>query len=182
MVGMVGYSAGFVYRDAMGRQELNTGFLPPGALPIDLAHALGLPLFASDVVVEDKTGVDRFVRIDPAAPQQSATVRQHPLGGALLGGTGRVAAPLDAKIILVGSSIYVPDHDRALVRATVAALATLDYVGALFVHDSYGAVPGAFVLVVTEISSSPARLDSCLLACAGRTRFYDKTQFPALTP
>ena len=140
------YSAGFLYKDGMGRQEVNTGFLPPGALPIDLAHALDLPLFASDVVIEDKTGGDRFVRIDPAAPQQSATVRQHPLGGALLGGTGRVAAPLDAKIILVGSSVYVPDHDRALVRATVAALATFDYIGALFVHDSYGAVPGALPL------------------------------------
>src|SRR5262249_23722945 len=33
------YAASFIYKDATGRQEVNTGFLPPGFVAIDLAHA-----------------------------------------------------------------------------------------------------------------------------------------------
>ena len=47
------YAAGFSYRDLTGRQEVNQGFLPQGALAIDLAHALGLPLYAPDAQVND---------------------------------------------------------------------------------------------------------------------------------
>ncbi len=47
------YAAGFSYRDLTGRQEVNQGFQPQGALAIDLAHALGLPLYAPDAQVND---------------------------------------------------------------------------------------------------------------------------------
>jgi len=136
------YSATFVYKDAMGRQEVNTGYLPPGAMAIDVAHALDLPLYAPDLEVTDREGVHVFASIDPRIPQQTATARQHPAGGALIGGTGRVTSR-DAKVIVAGSSFYVPDHDGQTVRRMVAFLATQDYVGALFVHDSYGTIPGA---------------------------------------
>ena len=33
------YSTTFIYKDATGRQEVNTGFLPVGFLAIDLGHA-----------------------------------------------------------------------------------------------------------------------------------------------
>lgn len=136
------YSSTFTYRDATGREEVNTGFLPPGALAIDLARGLGLPLFAPDAAVNDTRGEQVFASIDPTVPKQTETVRQHPAGDALIGGTGRVGT-VDAKIILAGNSLYVPDHDGETVRRAVALLATLDYVGALFVHDSYGRIPGA---------------------------------------
>jgi hypothetical protein len=136
------YAAGFNYRDLTGRQEVNQGFLPQGALAIDLAHALGLPLYAPDAQVNDHRGMPVFASIDPTIARQTATMRQRPVGGALIGGTGRVGN-LDARLIVAGGSIYVPDHDADIVRRTVGVLSTLDYVGPLFVHDSYGRMAGA---------------------------------------
>ena len=136
------YSATLTYRDADGRQEVNTGFLPTGHPAIDLAQALGLPMYAPDLQMTNADGTRVFARIDPTMPRASATVRQRPVAGALIGGTGRVDGS-DARIIAVGGSLYVPDRDANLVRAIVAFLATQDYVGALFVHDSYGHIPGA---------------------------------------
>lgn len=154
------YSATFVYKDATGRQEVNSGYLPQGAVAIDLAHALNLPLYAPDLQVSDKNGVPVFASIDPAIPQQTATMRQRPVGGALIGGTGRVDN-FDAKIIVAGNSLYIPDHDGEIVRKAIAFLAAQDYVGALFVHDSYGRIPGALPMsaighVGATIIPSPA--------------------------
>lgn len=154
------YSATFTYRDASGRQEVTTGFFPPGHLAIDLAHALNLPIYAPDLQLTNTDGVRVFAPVDPTLPQASATGRQRPAGGALIGGSGRVDRS-DARIIAVGNSLYVPDRDPALVRAMVAFLATQDYVGALFVHDSYGRIPGALPmsaigLVGTTPLPSPA--------------------------
>lgn len=139
------YAAGFSYRDLTGRQEVNQGFLPQGALAIDLAHALGLPLYAPDAQVNDQGGMPVFASIDPTIARQTATMRQRPVGGALIGGTGRVGN-LDARLIVAGGSIYVPDHDAQIVRRTVGVLSTLDYAGPLFVHDSYGRMAGALPL------------------------------------
>ena len=136
------YSATFTYRDAEGRQEVNTGYLPAGHLAIDLAHALNLPIFAPDLQLTDANGMRVFARIDPTLPKASATGRQRPVAGSLIGGTGRVDRS-DAQIVVAGYSLYVPGRDANLVRSIVASLATLDYVGALFVHDSYGRMPGA---------------------------------------
>jgi len=139
------YAAGFSYRDLTGRQEVNQGYLPQGALAIDLAHGLGLPLYAPDAQVNDEHGMPVFAPIDPSIPRPTATMRQRPLGGALIGGTGGVGN-LDARLIVAGGSIYVPDHDVQIVRRTVGILSTLDYVGPLFVHDSYGTIAGALPL------------------------------------
>ena len=136
------YSATFVYKDAMDRQEVNTGFLPPGYIAIDLGHALNLPLYAPDLEVTDGSGGKVFARIDPTLPRQTATARQRPVAGALIGGTGRVVNS-DAKIIVAGNSLHIPDHDVETARRVVAFLTTQDYVGALFVHDSFGRIPGA---------------------------------------
>src|SRR6202040_316473 len=45
------YAASITYKDATGRQEVNSGFLPPGFLAIDLAHHLNLPLFDPDSTI-----------------------------------------------------------------------------------------------------------------------------------
>lgn len=140
------YSATFTYRNAMGRQEVNDGFLPGGYFAIDLAHALGLPLFDSDTQISDGHGGFLYAPVDPTVMQQTATVRQRPLGSALIGGSGRVSHSTDAKIVIAGNSMYVPDRDRDMVRKVVAILAQQDYVGGLFVHDSFGKVPGALPL------------------------------------
>ena len=142
------YAAQFTYKDSAGRQEVNTGFLPPGFLAIDLAHALGMPLFDPDTQIKNSTGHRLYAPVDPMIPQQSATIRQHPnSGNGVIGGSGSILDVTDAKAIVAANGgsdlIYVPDHNKQRVRQIVAFLSQQDYVGAIFVENSYGKIPGA---------------------------------------
>ncbi len=142
------YAARWIYKDAQGRQEVNSGFLPVGFVSIDLAHELGLPLFDPDTQIDGPDGTKIFARVDPAAAQQLPTVRQHPVAGnGLIGGTGRIANETDAKVVVAANGgsdlIYLPHRDPELVKKIVAFLARQDYVGGLFVDDAYKNVPGA---------------------------------------
>ena len=142
------YAAKSIYKDAKGRQEVNTGFLPVGFLAIDLAHELGLPLFDPDSQIDGPDGKKVFEPVDPAIAQQLPNVRQHPVGGnGLLGGTGRIAKETDAKVVIAANGgsdlIYLPAHDPDLVKRIAAFLAQQDYVGGIFVNDEYKNVPGA---------------------------------------
>jgi hypothetical protein len=142
------YASKWIYKDAQGRQEVNTGFLPVGFVSIDLAHELALPLFDPDSQIDGPDGKKRFEPVDPAADPQLPTVRQHPVGGnGLIGGTGRIASETDAKVVVAANGgsdlIYLPAHDPDLVKRIVAFLAQQDYVGGLFVDDAYKEVPGA---------------------------------------
>jgi arylsulfatase A-like enzyme len=142
------YAAKWVYKDAQGRQEVNTGFLPVGFVSIDVAHELGLPLFDPDSQIDGPDGQKIFEPVDPAAAQQLPKVRQHPVSGnGLIGGTGRMAKETDAKVVVAANGgsdlIYLPAHDPGLVKKIVAFLAQQDYVGGLFANDEYGNVPGA---------------------------------------
>jgi arylsulfatase A-like enzyme len=80
-------------------------------------------------------------------------------GGTLCGKQGqkyqaapyKVPAQLPAHAIIVavngGSDyLYVPDHDPALVKKTVGFLQSRAEVGAIFIDDRYGAVPGTLPL------------------------------------
>ncbi len=142
------YAAQFTYKDSTGRQEVNTGFLPAGFLAIDLAHAMGMPLFDPDTQIKDSTGQRMYAPVDPTIPRQTATTRQRPnSGNGLIGGSGRILDATDAKAIVAANGgsdlIYVPDHDTQRVQQIVAFLGKQDYVGAIFVEDSYGKIPGA---------------------------------------
>jgi hypothetical protein len=142
------YSSTFDYKDADGRQEVNSGFLPVGFVAIDLAHELGLPLYDPDSQIDGPEGRKIFAKVDPASVGQLPRVRQHPLNGnGLIGGTGRIATETDAKVVLAANGgsdlIYLPEHDSALVKKIVAFLARQDYVDGLFVDDAYTDVAGA---------------------------------------
>jgi arylsulfatase A-like enzyme len=142
------YATKWIYKDAQGRQEVNTGYLPVGFLAIDLAHELGLPLFDPDSQIDGPDGKKAFEPVDPAIAQQLPNVRQHPVGGnGLLGGTGGIAKETDAKVVIAANGgsdlIYLPAHDPDLVKRIVAFLAQQDYVGGIFVNDEYKNVPGA---------------------------------------
>src|SRR5579864_3148164 len=142
------YAATFTYKDAQGRQEVNTGFLPLGFVAIDLAHELHLPLFDPDSQIDGTDGQKVFEPVDPAASQQLPNVRQRPVGGnGLIGGTGKIAKDTDAKVVVAANGgsdlIYLPAHDPDLVRRIVAFLARQDYVGGIFVDDEYKNVSGA---------------------------------------
>lgn len=145
------FASTITYKDATGRQEVNTGFLPVGFLALDLAHEFNLPLFDPDVQVTTN-GTRSYIPVVPTIAQATATTLQHPAAGdGLIGGTGAILNNTDARIVIAANGgsdlIYVPSHDTATVRRIVAFLAQQSYVGGIFVDDSYsGDIPGALPL------------------------------------
>ena len=145
------YAATFTYKDATGRQEVNTGFLPAGFLAIDVAHFLNLPLYDPDTVITNSAGTRVYIPVDPTIPQQTATVRQRPTSGdGIMGGSGVVQDFPDGKVFVAANGgsdlIYVPSHDRTLVTKIVDFLSKQDYVSGLFVDDIFGQIPGSLPL------------------------------------
>ncbi|HET6144134.1 MAG TPA: alkaline phosphatase family protein [Candidatus Acidoferrales bacterium] len=159
------YAATKLYKDLDGRQEVNTGFLPVGFLAIDIAHELGLPLFDPDSQIDAPGGKKIFEPVNPDIPQQTATVRQHPVSGnGLLGGTGSILKETDSKVLVVANGgsdlIYLPARDRELLEKIVGFLTQQDYVGGIFVNDKYKNVPGALPtssigLIGSSLTPSP---------------------------
>ena len=106
--------------------DVTPGFLPPGFLAIDMAAALGLKL-------HEPTGLD--------VETNQGFYPKH--GSALLG-----ADPAAPQVVIAtngGSDlIYLPgDASKALAARVVQFLTTEDYVGAIFVNDALGSIPGA---------------------------------------
>jgi len=131
--------------------DVPMGYLPAGFLAIDLAEFLHAPLFDPDSVVKDAHGSPVYQLVRPMATALTPLERQHPiLGNGLIGGSGRPLDHTDANVVVAvngGSDlIYLPQADVGRVRAIVQFLATQDYVGALFVDDQYGELPGALPL------------------------------------
>ncbi|MGH9678883.1 MAG: alkaline phosphatase family protein, partial [Candidatus Acidiferrales bacterium] len=155
------YAAKWVYRDNHGRQDVNTNYLPQGFLAIDLAHALGLPLYDPDTQITGPGGEKRFARVDPENTGQIPSARQHPeVGNGLIGGTGRIAPQTDAKVVVAANGgsdlVYLPERDPELAARIVKFLAGQDYVGGIFVNDDYGDLPGTLpTSAIRLVGSSP---------------------------
>ena len=99
-------------------------FLPMGFVALDLAKALGMPLF------------------DPNDNNARIAENVHPkAGNGVLG-----PDPQKPEIVVAtngGSDlIYLPTSDRALAARVVRALAEQDYTSGIFVNDDLGAIPG----------------------------------------
>jgi hypothetical protein len=153
------YAAGFTYKDSTGRVEVNPGFLPPGFLAIDLAHALGMPLYDPDSSISDGHGGTKYQPVDPAIPQQTEITRQRPASGnGLIGASGKILDQTDAKVIVAANGgsdlIYVPDSNPQRVREIVDFLTKQDYVGGIFVDDKFGDIPGALPLSSISLKGS----------------------------
>jgi arylsulfatase A-like enzyme len=101
------------------------GFLPQGFVAIDLAKALGLPLFES-FGERKRVGDNAF-----------------PGGGSGL--IGNDPAKPDVVVAANGGSdlIYLPTGDRKLAARVVEALTAQDYTSGIFVRDDLGNIPGA---------------------------------------
>jgi Type I phosphodiesterase / nucleotide pyrophosphatase len=99
-------------------------FLPMGFLAIDLAKALGLPLF------------------DPNDSNARVADTAHPKAGNGL--LGQDPAKPDLVVATNGGSdlIYLPNRDKKLAARTVKALLEQDYVSGIFVDDKLGRFPG----------------------------------------
>jgi arylsulfatase A-like enzyme len=126
--------------------DVPAGFLPPGFVALDLARQLGLPLYDPDTPL----GATAFhrLRLDGDGELRA----EHPAqGNGLLGGAG-ISGPggTDARAIVAANGgvdlVYLPFHDRGLLTSMVEFLGRQDYVGALFVDDAYGPLPGTLPL------------------------------------
>ena len=158
------YSATFTYRTPQGTPEVLQGYLPPGFLAVDLAHALGQPLYDPDTVI-DGEGAAHYAPVDPSR-DGSATSRQHPAeGNGLIGGRGFVQEHTDAQVLvaanggadliyIAGSGASRSQQERALARTIVTFLSEQDYVGGVFVDDAFGTVPGALPLSAIGLEGS----------------------------
>jgi Type I phosphodiesterase / nucleotide pyrophosphatase len=112
------------------------GSLPPGFLAIDIAKALGLPLYDANnnnAQVGDGT---------------------HPKAGNGL--IGRDPAAPDVVVAANGGSdlIYLPTRDRALAARVVEALFAQDYVSGVFVDDDLGPMSGTLPLSAINLKGS----------------------------
>jgi arylsulfatase A-like enzyme len=129
------------------------GFLPPGFLAIDLAHALDKPLYDPDApFYTDKAGVEYYQPLQLGG--EDRPFAQHPQGGnALIGGTGKVPTAgsiSDASIIVAANGgsdlIYLPqaqaDFNRKLAATIAGVLLRQDYVDGIFVRDDLGDISG----------------------------------------
>jgi arylsulfatase A-like enzyme len=115
--------------------DVPAGETPPGLVAIDLADALGLPLNDPHLhkPVDYKSG-------------------QHPTGGN--GFLGTDPDHPDVMVVANGGSdhIYLPgDNAKDLAAKIVAALAKEDYVGAIFVNDALGDIPGTLPMSAVNL-------------------------------
>ncbi len=130
--------------------DVPEGFLPPGFLAIDLAAALHEPLYDPDTTLKDSHGNLLYRPIGPGA---------HPrFGNGLIGGSGRPREQSDADVIVAANGgsdlIYLPHAQAALARRIVQLLAGFDYVGGLFVGESFGPLPGTLPLSALDLSGA----------------------------
>jgi arylsulfatase A-like enzyme len=144
------YAATQTYKDLKGRQEVNSGFLPPGFLAIDIAHYLKLPLFDPDSTIT-LDGSEQYRPVDPGIGQATPEKLQRPtLGNGLIGGTGSISRPWDAKVIVAANGgsdlIYLNDRDPALAKDLVNFLSRQDYVSGIFTDPKFGEIEGGLSL------------------------------------
>ncbi len=166
--------------------DVPAGFLPPGFLAIDLASLLHEPLYDPDSPVQDAQGNTLYQRVVGGPPSDARLERAHPRGGnALIGGTGRAGAHGDAELIVAANGgsdlIYLPQADPARVRQVVGLLSGLDYVGALFVDDPFGPLPGALPLSSIALKGA-AHLPVPTIVVAFRTFELDPKQAASKDP
>ncbi len=116
--------------------DVTPKLLPPGFLPLDLAHGLDLPL------------------IDPDAKYTPVATGTHPSRG-----NGLIGGDKDHPKLVVAANggsdlVYLPDGDRDLARKAVDLLAAQDYVSGLFVSESLGSIPGTLPLSAVDLKGS----------------------------
>ncbi len=117
--------------------DVPDGLLPSGFVALDLAKALGLPLF------------------DPDAGNKPVAEGMHPkFGNGLIGAD---PAKPDVVVAANGGSdlVYFPQDNRAAMAAKVVpALIAQDYVSGLFVDDTLGSFPGTMTLADIALKGS----------------------------
>ena len=116
--------------------DVPQGLLPPGFVAIDIATALGMPLY------------------DPDAKNAVVAKGSHPSRSN--GVVGPDPNRPDVVVAANGGSdlVYLPKKDRRLAGRVVTALLAQDYVSGLFVDDSLGRFPGTLPLSAINMKGS----------------------------
>ena len=120
-------------------QDVPSGQLPPGFVAIDIAQALGLPLFDPD---------------RKAAPVDFAKGQHTSKGSGVIGQDP--AAP-DVVVAANGGIdlVYLPSAGAPeLAKKIIAALMAQDYVSGIFVDDKFGTIPGTLPLSAINLRGS----------------------------
>jgi len=116
--------------------DVPAGLLPPGFVAIDIATALGLPLY------------DAYAKSAPIASSSHSK-----FGNGLIG-----ADPTKPDVVVAANGgsdlVYLPKKDRKLAARVVSALLAQDYVSGLFVDDSLGRFPGTLPLSAINLKGS----------------------------
>ena len=116
--------------------DVPQSLLPPGFVAIDIAAALGMPLY------------------DPDAKNAPVAPNSHPSrANGLIGGD-----PSHPDVVIAangGSDLaYLPKKDKKLARRVVDALLSQDYTSGLFVDDALGTFPGTLSLNAINLKGS----------------------------
>jgi arylsulfatase A-like enzyme len=141
-------SANLIYEPAGKEKPEPAATLPTGFLGIDLALYTHTRLF--DPAVRATTGDSVYAEVELSGEKSHYPIT----GSALLGDKVTHLDGSDARLIIASNGgsdlIYVPSHDPAIVKETIATLADFDYVGGLFADDTYcptaTSCPGALPL------------------------------------
>ena len=117
--------------------DVPAGLLPRGFVGIDLAIALGQPMFDPD---------SNYAAVDPKAAFTAS-------GNAVIGND-----PNDPSVVVAANGgsdlIYVRQGDSATLAKVVDILGAQDYTGGLFVDDAFGAVPGTLPMSAVGLKGS----------------------------
>jgi hypothetical protein len=148
------------FRSGALAQEVQTGFLPPGFVAIDIAHALGETLFDPDSApptAPQPVTQASYPPVDPTQPPLAdGTRRQRPAQGD--GVIGSNPANPDVVVAANGGSdlIYLPNPATAATVApqVIATLLAEDYVSGVFVDDSLGSFAGTLPLSTINLNGT----------------------------
>jgi arylsulfatase A-like enzyme len=116
--------------------DVPPSLLPPGFLAIDLAGALGMPLY------------------DPDHGNEKVERGQHPEDA-----NGYIGNDPKAPKVIVAANggsdlIYIPSGDRALTQKTIDALLAQDYISGIFVEDDLGRFAGTLPLSAVNLKGA----------------------------
>ena len=144
-------------------KDVPAGLLPPGFVAIDIAKALGLPLFDPDAKVAP---------IDFSAGQHTSKAN------GLIG-----ADPASPEVVVASNGgsdlVYLPKGNaKELAGKIVDMLLGQDYVSGLFVDDALGSLPGTLPLSSHQLqrlgaNASAGDRDQLSFLCRGLRRSFD---------
>jgi len=137
------------YASTLTYKGVNSGFLPPGFVAIDLAHGLKENLFDPDQATKNTDGTFSYKALDPTKGDRPNNGNGLIASSATLSTPNATTAPpADVIVAANGGSdlVYIPDHNAETLQKVVDILTKQNYVSGLFVDDSYGSIAGTLPL------------------------------------